>query len=47
MPAAATSRDGRALAFFERERTAYVLVDSAGTAADLRLGAETLRHRFN
>lgn len=46
-PADATIRDGRVLAFFERDRTAYVLVDSAGTSADLRLGAEALRHRFN
>ncbi len=46
-PARATSRDGRALAFFERDRTAFVLVDATGNAAALRAGAETLRNRFN
>lgn len=46
-PARASQRDGRALAFFERDRTAFVLVDAAGSPAALRQGAETLRHRFN
>ncbi len=46
-PAYATTRDGRALAFFERDRTAYVLVDAKGPPGALRQGAETLRHRFN
>ena len=46
-PATATARNGRALAFFERDRTAFVLVDSAGSPAELRRGAEALRHRFN
>lgn len=45
-PATVTRRDGRALAFFERDRTAYVLVDSAGSPADLRRSAEALRLRF-
>jgi hypothetical protein len=38
---------GRSLAFFENERTAYVLVDAAGPATDLRKGAEELRLRLN
>lgn len=46
-PSRVTTRDGRALAFFERERTAFVLVDASGTPAELRAGAEALRHRFN
>jgi hypothetical protein len=46
-PARVTTRDGRSLAFFERERTAFVLVDASGPLADLREGAEALRHRFN
>lgn len=47
MPATATARGDGALAFFERNRTAFVLVDNSGTATDLRRGAEVLRHRFN
>lgn len=46
-PAAATSRDGRALAFFEKEQTAFVLVDATGSPSQLRAGAESLRNRFN
>lgn len=46
-PAIATIRNGRSLAFFEREKTAFVLVDALGTPADLRAEAEVLRHRFN
>lgn len=46
-PTTVTSRDGRALAFFERNRTAFVLVDASGSAAELRRGAEALRNRFN
>lgn len=46
-PVTVTNRDGRALAFFEREQTAFVLVDARGRPAALRAGAETLRHRFN
>lgn len=46
-PATVASRDGRALAFFERDRTAFVLVDAIGTPAELKQGAEALRHRFN
>lgn len=46
-PVTATSLNGLALAFFEREQTAFVLVDAYGSTAALRAGAETLRHRFN
>lgn len=46
-PVTATSLNGRALAFFERERTAFVLVDAAGSTSVVRAGAETLRSRFN
>jgi hypothetical protein len=46
-PATVASRDGRALAFFERDRTAYVLVDASGTVSELQQGAEALRQRFN
>lgn len=46
-PARVASRDGRALAFFERQRTAFVLVDASGDPSKLRLGAEALRNRFN
>jgi anti-sigma factor RsiW len=46
-PVTATSLNGRALAFFERELTAFVLVDASGSPAALHAGAETLRHRFN
>jgi len=46
-PAIATSRNGRALAYFERERTAFVLVDASGTPGALRASAEALRNRFN
>jgi anti-sigma factor RsiW len=46
-PARVTIQDGRVLAFFEKEQTAFVLVDAKGSRAALREGAETLRHRFN
>ena len=46
-PVTATSRNGRALAYFEREQTAFVLVNATGSPLALRAGAETLRHRFN
>jgi anti-sigma factor RsiW len=46
-PAIATSRNGRALAYFERERTAFVLVDASGTPGALGASAEALRNRFN
>lgn len=46
-PADTATRDGRTLAFFERDRTAYVLVDKSGPARDLRRGAEDLRLRLN
>lgn len=46
-PADTATRDGRTLAFFERDRTAYVLVDRSGPARDLRRGAEDLRLRLN
>jgi anti-sigma factor RsiW len=46
-PATATSLNGRTLAFFEREQTAFVLLDASGSAVALRAGAETLRHQFN
>lgn len=39
--------DGRTLAYFEKGRAAYVLVDAAGPVSDLTRGAETLRNRFN
>lgn len=47
LPAEATRHNGRTLAFFERDRTAFVLVDQYGPASALREGAEALRHRFN
>jgi hypothetical protein len=47
LPAEATHHNGRTLAFFERDRTAFVLVDQYGPASALRDGAEALRHRFN
>ncbi len=40
-------QSGRALAFFEDDRTAFVLVDSSGTLRDLRRGAEELRLTLN
>jgi hypothetical protein len=46
-PATATSRSGRALAYFEREQTAFVLLDASGNPGVLRSGAEALRSRFN
>jgi hypothetical protein len=46
-PATVTSRDGHTLAFFERDRTAFVLVDASGSPAEVQQGAEVLRHRFN
>lgn len=46
-PADTATRNGRTLAFFERGRTAYVLVDSSGSQLDLRRDAEELRHRLN
>lgn len=46
-PATVATRDGRVLAFFERDQTAFVLVDASGSPAELRQGAEALRHRFN
>lgn len=46
-PARAFVRNGRSLAFFEREQTAFVLLDQTGRDPALRDGAETLRHRFN
>lgn len=39
--------DGRTLAYFEKGRAAYVLVDAAGPVADLTRGAEALRNRLN
>lgn len=41
------SQNGRALAFFEDERTAFVLVDNSGPLRDLRRGAEELRLAMN
>lgn len=41
------SKDGRALAFFEYQQTAFVLVDSSGPLRDLRRGAEVLRLALN
>lgn len=41
------SKNGRALAFFEDERTAFVLVDNFGPLGDLRRGAEELRLAMN
>lgn len=41
------SKNGRALAFFEDDRTAFVLVDSSGPLRDLRRGAEELRLALN
>lgn len=46
-PALATRQSGRALAFFENEQTAFVLVDAMGDPSQLRLQAELLRNRFN
>jgi anti-sigma factor RsiW len=46
-PVEATSQDGRALAFFEDDRTAFVLVDTSGPLPDLRRGAEELRLQMN
>ncbi len=46
-PVEATSQDGRALAFFEDDRTAFVLVDASGPLPDLRRGAEKLRLQMN
>jgi anti-sigma factor RsiW len=46
-PAVTATRRGRMLAFFEKDRTAYVLVDNSGPVSDLRQSAEELRHRFN
>jgi hypothetical protein len=42
-----TSKNGRALAFFEDDRTAFVLVDNSGPLGDLRRGAEELRLALN
>lgn len=41
------SQNGRGLAYFENDKTAFVLVDEAGPMNALRLGAEKLRHRFH
>ena len=41
------SQNGRALAFFEDDRTAFVLVDNSGPIRDLRRGAEELRLALN
>lgn len=46
-PAVTTTRKGRKLAFFEKDRTAYVLVDNSGPVSALWQSAEDLRHRFN
>lgn len=46
-PPDALARDGQTLAFFERDRAAYVLVDSSGPVSALQRGAEELRRRFN
>jgi anti-sigma factor RsiW len=46
-PVETASRDGRSLAFFENDRTAFVLVDNSGPVRDLRRGAEELRLRLN
>lgn len=46
-PVETTSQDGRALAFFEDDRTAFVLVDPSGPLPDLRRGAEELRLQLN
>lgn len=46
-PPDAVARDGRTLAFFEKNRAAYVLVDNSGPVAALQRGAEELRRRFN
>ena len=40
-------QDGRALAVFEDDRTAFVLVDRSGPLGDLRRGAEQLRLALN
>jgi anti-sigma factor RsiW len=41
------SKNGSALAFFEDDRTAFVLVDNSGPLRDLRRGAEDLRMTLN
>lgn len=41
------SQSGRALAFFEDDRTAFVLVDNSWPVRDLRRGAEELRLSLN
>lgn len=41
------SQNGRTLAFFEDDRTAFVLVDNSGPLGDLRRGAEKLRLSLN
>lgn len=41
------SKNGRSLAFFEDEQTAFVLVDNSGPVRDLRRGAEELRLALN
>ncbi|MEO8242901.1 MAG: hypothetical protein ABI832_11335 [bacterium] len=46
-PSDSLTSKGRSLAFFEKGRAAYVLVDNSGPVADLTRGAEDLRHRFN
>lgn len=46
-PVDAIRRRGRALAFFERDSAAYVLVDPSGPVSALRRGAEELRLGLN
>lgn len=41
------TRNSNVLAFFEKDRAAYVLVDNRGTVEALRRGAEVLRTQFN
>lgn len=44
---ATKSQDGRALALFEDEQTAFVLIDNSGPVRDLLRGAEELRLSLN
>jgi anti-sigma factor RsiW len=46
-PTETMTRNSNVLAFFEKDRAAYVLVDNRGTADALRRSAEDLRTRFN
>ena len=46
-PTQTMTRNSNVLAFFEKDRAAYVLVDNRGTVEALRRGAEVLRTQFN